>query len=196
MRELNRYDFSNDRSFITYLLSEADTRRMRIPDRDVIGLRRRVISPTDSEQPEGPMYVMRPDEALILARLLIDAVWQVTEGYTIGEPKLDTEAKPPTYSVFKKHGRNLGCRHHWMRRDDNSMLCPKCDTVSLPPPSMNNGATTYAEGELNIGGIPIVSDSTVPKDEIHLRQNGKTEAVLKVSDNGVCREVWRSSNTR
>jgi len=139
MKELNRYDFSNDRSFITYLLSEADTRRMRIPECDVIGLRHRVIGPAEGEQPEGPMIVMRPDEALILARLLIDAVWQVTEGYTVGGPK------------------------------------PQ---------------------ELNLGGIPIVPDSTVPKDELHLRQHGKTEAVLKVSDNGVCREVWRSSNNR
>jgi len=88
MQELNRYDFTNSKSFITYLLSSADTRRMRVPEVDVIGLRRRVVDPVDDER-EGPLLVMRPDEALILARLLIDAVWQVTEGYTVGEPKAE-----------------------------------------------------------------------------------------------------------
>jgi len=131
MKELNRYDFTNDKSFVMYLLSAGDTRRMRIPECDVIGFRRRVIGPIDGEQPEGPMMVMRPDEALILAKLLIDAVWQVTEGYTIGEPK--------------SHG---------------------------------------------FGGIPIVSDSTVPKDEIHLRQNGKTEQVFRVIEDSEYRKVW------
>jgi len=86
MQELNRYDFTNSKSFITYLLSSADTRRMRVPEVDVIGLRRRVVDPVDDER-EGPLLVMRPDEALILARLLIDAVWQVTEGYSVGKPK-------------------------------------------------------------------------------------------------------------
>jgi len=128
MKELNRYDFSNDKAFVTELLSATDTKQMDVPECDVIGLTRCYADGHSSS------WAMRPDEALILARLLIDAVWQVTEGYTVGEPK------------------------------------PQ-----------------------HFGGIPIVFDSTVPKDEIHLRQNDKTEAM---SDSGICREVWRSSNNR
>ncbi len=37
-------------------------------------------------------------------------------------------------------------------------------------------------GELNFGGIPIVADPAIPKDEIHLWQNGKTEAVVRMVD--------------
>lgn len=126
MRKLNRYDFANDKAFSTHLLSPADVEQLGLPECDVIGLRRN----------DGPrMDAMRPDEALILARLLIDAVWQVTEGYSIEEPK------------------------------------PQA---------------------LNFSGIPIVSDVTVPKDQIHLRQDGRTETVLKMLENGECREVWRS----
>jgi len=81
MRELNRYDFSNDKSFVTHLLNVKDQQRIGAPECDVIGLRRWI---GDDEY----MLVMRPDEALILARLLVDAVWQVTEGYSIGGVKL------------------------------------------------------------------------------------------------------------
>lgn len=128
MKELNRYDFTNDRAFITYLMSRAELDQANLPECDVIGLRR-------FKDCEGPLMVMRPDEALILARLLIDAVWQVTASYEVSEPKSQ---------------------------------------------------------ELSFSSIPIVPDATVPKDEIHLRQDGRTEAVLKVSENGECREVWRN----
>lgn len=144
MKQLNRYDFTNDRAFITYLLSQAELDQMDLPECDVIGLRR-------FKDREGPLMVMRPDEALVLARLLIDAVWQVTEGYTVGEVK----------------DRDLDLR--------------------LP---ISNEQREIVEG----WGIPIVPDSTVPQDEIHLRQSGKTEAVLKISESGQCREVWRSGN--
>lgn len=89
MKLIDRYDFTNDRSFITYYLSPADTARMRVADCDVIGLRRRIIGTTESGESEGPMTVMRPDEALIMARMLIDAVSKVTEGYTVSGPKVE-----------------------------------------------------------------------------------------------------------
>lgn len=56
---------------------------MRVAECDVIGLRRRIIGTTESGETEGPMVVMRPDEALIMARMLIDAVNKVTSGYEI-----------------------------------------------------------------------------------------------------------------
>ena len=112
MKELNRYEFTNGKALSTQLLSVDDIHRLSLSERDVIGL-------TRHDYDQDRTMVMRPDEALILAQLLIDAVWQVTEGYTVGEPK------------------------------------PQ---------------------ELSFGGIPIVSDATVPKNEIHLRQDGKTIA--------------------
>lgn len=81
MKELNRYDFANDRHFATYLLSKTDTGRLNLPECDVVGL---VRGPIDDR---FPMMSLRPDEALILARLLVDAVAQVTEEYKVGEPK-------------------------------------------------------------------------------------------------------------
>ena len=133
MKELNRYDFTNGKAFITRFAEVGDPKVSDLPECDVIFLTRAY------EDGQSYTWAMRPDEALILAKLLIDAVWQVTEGYTVDEPK------------------------------------PQ---------------------ELNFGGMPIVSDSSVPKDEIHLRQDGKTEAVLKTTENGECREVWRSPTRR
>jgi hypothetical protein len=79
MKELNRYDFTNGKSFSTRLLDVNDVFIRKLPECDVIELERR---DGDSSRFEA----MRPDEALILARLLIDAVWQTTEGYSIGTP--------------------------------------------------------------------------------------------------------------
>lgn len=132
MKQLNRYDFTNDKSFSTHLLSTNDLYLMKLPECDVIGLQR-------SDAGRSPLLAMRPDEALILARLLIDAVWQVTEEYGVAESK-------PARPKFIDQPEDFNTRLH---RDGFS-------------------------------GIPIVADSTVPKDEIHLRQDGKTEVVLKV----------------
>jgi hypothetical protein len=80
MKELNRYDFTNDKSFATQLLDSNDQFIRDLPACDVIALER--------TGPSGSHWTyMRPDEALILTKLLIDAVWQVTEGYSIGESK-------------------------------------------------------------------------------------------------------------
>jgi hypothetical protein len=80
MRELNRYDFTNDRYFVIYLLLAADQEHLNLPECDVIG-----FLYNDSNKGDQ-VLAMRPDEALILARLLIDAVWQTTEGYSVGTP--------------------------------------------------------------------------------------------------------------
>lgn len=76
MKLLDRYEFTNGKAFESYLLEAADTARYNVPECDVIGLRR-VGDDNDL------MSVMRPDEALIQARMLIDAVNQVTSGYEI-----------------------------------------------------------------------------------------------------------------
>jgi hypothetical protein len=73
MKQLNRYDFANDRHFAMHLLALGDTLVRNLPRCSVLAF--------ESESPEdGPHYLhLRPDEALILARLLVDAVWQVME---------------------------------------------------------------------------------------------------------------------
>jgi hypothetical protein len=78
MKELNRYNFANGKAFSTRLLDADDQRRLSLPECDVIAMVR-----TDDKD---YMLALRPDEALILARLLVDAVWQTTEGYSVGTP--------------------------------------------------------------------------------------------------------------
>lgn len=77
MKLLDKYEFTNGKVFESYLLEAADIARYNVPECDVIGLRR-VGDDNDL------MSVMRPDEALIQARMLIDAVNRVTSGYEIG----------------------------------------------------------------------------------------------------------------
>jgi hypothetical protein len=82
MKLIDRYEFTNGRAFEVYYLEPADIRRFDVPECDVIGLRR--VSEKDDRT-----TVMRPDEALVQARLLIDAVHRVSEGYAVGVPRVD-----------------------------------------------------------------------------------------------------------
>lgn len=84
MKLIDRYEFTNGKAFETYYLSPADTGRLEKPECDVIGLRRVADSLPDT------MAIMRPDEALIQARMLIDAVNKVTEGYVTNIPKVSS----------------------------------------------------------------------------------------------------------
>jgi hypothetical protein len=79
MKPIGRYNFTNDKSFETYYLSKDDAVRLNVPECDAIGLRR--VADDDSH-----WTYMRPDEALILARLLIDAVHQTCDGFTVNQP--------------------------------------------------------------------------------------------------------------
>lgn len=76
MKLLERHQFTNSKAFETYLLEAADTGRLEVAKDDVIGFRR--LGETGDL-----MTVLRPDEALIQARMLINAVHQVTSGYEI-----------------------------------------------------------------------------------------------------------------
>lgn len=76
MRLIDKYEFTNGALFETYLLERQDVARYNVPECDVIGLRR--VNGEDDR-----MVVLRPDEALIQARMLIDAVNKVTSGYEI-----------------------------------------------------------------------------------------------------------------
>lgn len=81
MKLIDRYTFTNGKAFETWYLDAEDLARHEMPECDVIGLRR-VINESEREH----VTFMRPDEALILARLLIGAVHQVSEGYRVGPP--------------------------------------------------------------------------------------------------------------
>ncbi len=80
MKLIGRFNFTNGKSFETYYLNAADTGRLGVPVEDAIGLRR-------VSEDEPPLLCMPPDEALILARLLIDAVHQTCEGFTVSTPR-------------------------------------------------------------------------------------------------------------
>jgi hypothetical protein len=79
MKPIGRYNFTNDKSFETYYLSKADTDRLGVPECDALGLRQVI-------EDDARWLYLRPDEALILARLLIDAVHQTCEGFTVTQP--------------------------------------------------------------------------------------------------------------
>ena len=98
MKLLTRHEFTNDALLETYYLSPADQARFSVPECDVIGLRRVTAQGNDS------MTVMRPDEALIQAQMLVSAVLEITEGYATETPepqlepvKLHVERNPHPY---------------------------------------------------------------------------------------------------
>lgn len=76
MKLIDRYEFTNGRAFETWYLNARNLKRMNKPECDVIMF----------DYGSGQM-IMRPDEALIQARMLIDAVRRVTEGYSVDEPQ-------------------------------------------------------------------------------------------------------------
>ena len=78
MKLLSRHEFTNSALLETYYLSRADQGRLSVPECDMIGLRR------VSADGEDRMTVIRPDEALIMARMLVEAVEKTTEAFEIG----------------------------------------------------------------------------------------------------------------
>ena len=87
MKLLDRYEFTNGERFETYYLDANDCYLNDVPECDVIGLLR-----VGEREEDTRMTLMRPDEALIQARMLIDAVRQVTEGYTVSASAVDEVA--------------------------------------------------------------------------------------------------------
>lgn len=81
MKLIERHEFTNNKAFETLRVEEADARVMETPKDDVIAFRRISGNGTTNTM------VMRPDEALLMARMLINAVYQVTSGYEIEELK-------------------------------------------------------------------------------------------------------------
>lgn len=81
MKLIDRYEFANGKAFEVYYLDANDQFLCKVPECDVIVFQMK-------GELEQSFIAMRPDEALIQARMLIDAVRQVTEGYSIGLPEL------------------------------------------------------------------------------------------------------------
>lgn len=84
MKLIDRYEFANGATFETYYLDANDTFLNNAPECDVIGLLR-----TGERVEDTRMTLMRPDEALIQARMLVDAVRQVTEVYAVSANAID-----------------------------------------------------------------------------------------------------------
>ncbi|MCK9371006.1 hypothetical protein M0R04_13935 [Candidatus Dojkabacteria bacterium] len=77
MKKLNEYRFKNKKAFIVYFLDKKDKKKMGFPECDDIYL-------TSEEKGElGNGYGIRPDEALMLAKMLIDAVYKLTDSYGV-----------------------------------------------------------------------------------------------------------------
>jgi hypothetical protein len=81
MHLINSHRFANDALFEMYHLGADDHRERGLPECDVVA-----FYYNNPESMSRAFLAMRPDEALILARLLIDAVCQVTEGYDTNKP--------------------------------------------------------------------------------------------------------------
>lgn len=98
MKLINSHEFTNHARFETWLLERQDIARFNVPECDVIGLRR----VTDLED---RMTVMRPDEALIAAQLLIGAVRETTEGYTVSLLESSNGERKEVFRAAVEEGR-------------------------------------------------------------------------------------------
>jgi len=78
MKTLSRYEFINDKAFEMRYLNASDRKRANVPDVDGLAL---VI---ETAKDERTTYHLRPDEALILARMLTDAVWKTCSSFRYG----------------------------------------------------------------------------------------------------------------
>ena len=76
MKTLSRYEFLNNRAFETRYLSPSERRQRGLPDCDTIAL--------VTEHGQRDVLFLRADEALILARMLTDAVWKTCKTFEIG----------------------------------------------------------------------------------------------------------------
>lgn len=93
MKLIDRHEFANNKAFETYYLDAEDIERHNLPECDVIGFC------YDDARHGTQLFAMRPDEALIQARMLVDAVRKVSEGYEVGQPSSDAP-KEQAYQVF------------------------------------------------------------------------------------------------
>jgi len=78
MKELTRHNFKrNGKSIAAYYLNSKARKKAKVPDCDCICL--------SFEHPdkEGTKIYLRPDEALLVARQMIESVYRVTNAYDI-----------------------------------------------------------------------------------------------------------------
>ena len=68
----------NGRKIAVYYLSPSDIKKKRVFKGDCIGLR------FDAQSKENYTVYMRPDEALMVAGLLVNTVWKITKSYCLG----------------------------------------------------------------------------------------------------------------
>lgn len=78
MKTINKYKFKNKKILRTSYLSNKDRKDTVIPKCDCILFE---YSKDGKNFYDGGLY-LRPDEALIIAKMLIDAVYKVTGTYT------------------------------------------------------------------------------------------------------------------
>jgi hypothetical protein len=82
MKTLGRFKFINRKEIRALYLSRTDQKRLKVPECDSLAL-------CFIEGEDEHRTYLRPDEALIIARLLTDAVYQTTSAYEIGLKRHD-----------------------------------------------------------------------------------------------------------
>lgn len=79
MKTINEYKFKNKKIIRVEYINDKDRKGTKIPKCDVLLFH----WSTDNGKSFGEGIYIRPDEALILAKQLIDGVYKVTDGYSI-----------------------------------------------------------------------------------------------------------------
>jgi len=78
MKAIAQHAFKNNKKkIVCYYLDKADRRKRKVPDCDCLCLS------FESEGKGGVDIYLRPDEAILVARLLLDSVYKVTSDYKI-----------------------------------------------------------------------------------------------------------------
>ena len=80
MKVINQYKFKNNKILQVVYLNRRDSKRKKFPDCDNILFH----WSTDNGKTFSDGLKIRPDEALIVAKMLIDAVYKTTKAYNIG----------------------------------------------------------------------------------------------------------------
>jgi hypothetical protein len=82
LKVLASHKFKNDKEILVAYLDRKDQRKMGVPEEDTLAL----TFITDEYERS---YCIRPDEALIIIRLLAEAVDKSVKGYAIGIKRFD-----------------------------------------------------------------------------------------------------------
>lgn len=76
MKLINQYEFKNNKKFGTYFITNRDRKKYKtVPEVDNLML---MFGYDGGKVDDSTKIFIRPDEALMIAKMLVDAVWKIT----------------------------------------------------------------------------------------------------------------------